>query len=108
MLYNKFLEQVNDGYMIRVRLQPNSSSCQIKDILLIDDEYYLKITVCSVPEKGKANNELISFLSKKLKLSKSSFVIISGELDRYKKILIKTDNKEIIAKFENLLLEEKK
>ena len=41
-----------------------------------------------MPEKGKANKELIAFLAKKLKIAKSSLQIISGELDRWKKIVI--------------------
>ena len=41
-----------------------------------------------MPEKGKANKELITFLAKKLKIAKSSIQIISGELDRWKKLAI--------------------
>ena len=41
-----------------------------------------------MPEKGKANKELIAFLANKLKIAKSSMQIISGELDRWKKIAI--------------------
>lgn len=41
-----------------------------------------------MPEKGKANKELIAFLAKKLKIAKSSIKIISGELDRWKKLAI--------------------
>ncbi len=55
------------------------------------DDAFLKVNVVSVPEKGKANRELISFISKKLKIAKSYFEIVSGETDRYKKILIKCD-----------------
>ena len=41
-----------------------------------------------MPEKCKANKELIAFLAKKLKIAKSSIQIISGELDRWKKLAI--------------------
>lgn len=61
-----------------------------------ENEAYLKINVVSVPEKGKANKELISYLAKVLKIAKTDMEIISGALDRYKKILIKT-NKENAA-----------
>ena len=53
-----------------------------------DGTEYLKINIISIPEKGKANIELINWLSKKLKIAKSNITIISGELDRYKKLLI--------------------
>ena len=93
-----FFEQTTNGYIIRVRLSPNSSCCKINGIFQTPDGLdFLKINVISVPEKGKANAELINWLSKQLKLAKSDFSILSGELDRYKKILIKTNNKDIIT-----------
>lgn len=82
----------DNHYILRVRLTPNSSSCKIlgttKDV---NDDTFLKISVISVPEKGKANKELVSFLSKKLKIAKSEIEIISGELDKWKKIKLNTD-----------------
>ncbi len=89
-----FFEQTTSGYIVRVRLSPNSSCCKINGIFQTPDgSQYLKINIISVPEKGRANAELIAFLSKKLKIAKSQISIISGELDRYKKILItSTDN----------------
>jgi uncharacterized protein (TIGR00251 family) len=56
-----------------------------------NNDVFLKISVVSVPEKGKANKELITFLAKKLKIAKSDFEIISGELDKWKKIRINAD-----------------
>jgi len=103
MLFNKVLEHTDKGFVLRVRLQPNSSSCQIKEIISMGNETFLKISVCAVPEKGKANKELLEFLAKKLKTAKSNLEIISGELDKYKKILLKFDENDIIAKIEALL-----
>jgi uncharacterized protein (TIGR00251 family) len=48
----------------------------------------LKVRLKAVPEKGKANAELISFLAKALGLSKSCFTLLSGETSRHKKLLI--------------------
>ena len=84
-----FFEKVKDGYVLRVRLAPNSSSCRIGEkIVGPNEEIFLKISVVSVPEKGKANKELIKYLSSALKVSKTSFKIISGETMHWKKILI--------------------
>ncbi|MBQ9731913.1 MAG: DUF167 domain-containing protein [Alphaproteobacteria bacterium] len=89
-------EQIQQKILLRVRLSPNSSCCKVCGIYTsADDCKWLKINVISVPEKGKANQELIKFLSKELKLAKSAFSIISGELDRYKKILITTNAEHI-------------
>lgn len=85
-----------EGIILRVRLTPNSSCCKVCGIFVSSDaSKWLKINVISIPEKGKANQELIKFLSKELKLAKSSLTIISGELDRYKKILINTNIQHI-------------
>ena len=87
-----FFEKNEKSVLLRVRISPNSSSCSTKGLFVsANEEAFLKVNVVSVPEKGKANRELIAFLSKKLKIAKSCFEIISGETDRYKKILIKFD-----------------
>lgn len=91
------VDKNEEGIVLRVRLTPNSSSCGINGIFVSPEgSAFLKINVISVPEKGKANQELIKFLAKKLKLAKSDFQITSGELDRYKKLKI-SGNPEALA-----------
>lgn len=48
----------------------------------------IKIKIKSPPLDGKANDELISFLSEKLKLKRSMLEIVSGERSRNKIIYI--------------------
>ncbi|MBQ8870630.1 MAG: DUF167 domain-containing protein [Alphaproteobacteria bacterium] len=87
-----FFTDTQKGYVLRVRLAPNSSCCKILGTTVdANEDVFLKISVVSVPEKGKANKELISFLAKKLKIAKSDFEIVSGELDKWKKIRIISD-----------------
>ncbi len=91
-----FFEENQKGIILRVRLTPNSSSCKISGVFVDPNgDEWLKISVISVPEKGKANQELIRFLAAKLKISKSDLQIIGGELDRYKKILVQADKEQI-------------
>jgi uncharacterized protein len=52
----------------------------------------------AVPEKGEANEELISFLAKTWKIPKSSISIHSGETSRHKKILIRGMTAEVLRK----------
>lgn len=94
-----FYEQTPDGYILRIRVSPNASKCGIGGIYTDNfGQDFLKISLNSVPEKGKANQELIKYLSKYLKLSKTTFSLISGQTDRYKKILIAVENnKELEA-----------
>ena len=87
-----FYQKIKEGYLLRVRLTPNSSCCKISGI--INDakgDEYLKVCVVSVPEKGKANKELLDFLAKILDISKSSLVVTFGQTDRYKKIMLSTN-----------------
>ena len=48
----------------------------------------LKIKLKAIPEKGKANKELISLLSKTFKVPKSQISIIQGLTSTRKKVLI--------------------
>ena len=85
---------------------PNSSSCRLNGLFNdAENQEYLKICIVSVPEKGKANKELIAFLSKKIGIPKSQFKIISGEHDRYKKLKIEGDHRELQEKMHQLELE---
>lgn len=98
-----FFEQTSQGILLRVRLTPNSSCCKISGVFISPEgHHYLKINVISVPEKGKANQELISWLSKQLKIAKSEISITSGELDRYKKLLINSNDINLLSKLQNL------
>ena len=98
-----FYQKTNKGYLLRVRLTPNSSLVKTAGIFLnADDEAYLKISVISVPEKGKANKELLDFLAKKLDIAKSCLEVVSGQTDRFKKICITTD-KNLDEKLEELV-----
>lgn len=84
-----FFEEQNGLIILRVRLTPNSSSCAVKGVFVdANGQEFLKINVISVPEKGKANQELIKFLSKMFKIPKSEISLISGETDRCKKLLL--------------------
>ena len=94
-----FYNEVAQGIILRIRLNPNSSSCVIKGIFTdAQGDDFLKINVVSVPEKGKANSELQSLLAKELKLPKNQIEIVAGQTDKYKKILLHNKSSEIISK----------
>jgi uncharacterized protein YggU (UPF0235/DUF167 family) len=92
-----FYEKKLNGYILRIRVTPNSSVSGFQDIFTDPSgTEYLKTNLNSAPEKGKANSELIKLLSKTLKISKSSFSVISGTTDRYKKVLLEIEHSETI------------
>ena len=98
-----FYSKAKDGYVLRVRLTPNSSLIKINGIFQnAQDEVFLQVSVISVPEKGKANKELIDFLSKKLDVAPSAMSVIFGQTDRFKKIFV-TTNQNLDEKLEALI-----
>ena len=84
-----YYEKKEDGYVLRIRVSPGASKCAVTGIFIdTDNREYLKVGLNAAPEKGKANQELINYLSKILKQSKSAFTILNGKTDRYKKIFL--------------------
>lgn len=71
--------------IIKLYVKPNSS------ITSIDGMYMdrIKVKISAPPEKGKANKELINFLSSKLDIPKKSISIISGKNSNFKHLAIK-------------------
>ena len=78
------LKQTKDGLILNIKISPNSS----KNIIL-KDETGLKIKLTAQPIEGKANKALIEFLSKQLKIPKTSIEILKGETSKEKTLLIK-------------------
>lgn len=67
-----------------IKVSPSSGRQQ----WAFDKNGTLKCALTSAPEKGKANNELIEFLSKSLSLPKKDISIIGGLTSRQKKVSI--------------------
>ena len=75
-----------------IRLTPSSSRdkfdrCEVDAL----GETRLRLSVTAIPEKGKANAALVKYLSKKWRLPKTTFSIISGETSRNKVLKIEGD-----------------
>lgn len=99
-------EAYKSGCLLRVKLTPNASFCGFKGIVSdADGAVYLKVYVQVVPEKGRANEELIKMLAKKLKIAKSNISIVSGATEHYKKIYLETASAEELCKQANELAE---
>lgn len=72
------------GSFIEVWLQPRASKAQITGI----DERGLKVSVCSPPVEGKANEELIKLVADVVGVAKSRVTVSAGEKSRNKSIFI--------------------
>jgi len=80
----------SSGYL-RIKVIPKSQKTELIEIFndpTEDASTTYKIRLKAVPEKGRANEELIRFLSKELSLPRTAFSIISGKTDRTKLIRV--------------------
>lgn len=75
--------------LINLKVKPHSKQNLISNFVIINNIPYLKLSIKAVPEQGKANEEIINYLAKEWKLSRSNIEIIKGHTHSLKTILIK-------------------
>jgi uncharacterized protein len=71
---------------LRIKVIPKSAKNEVVDIM--EDET-IKIRIKAAPENGKANAELIKFLSEELNVLEKNVLIISGVSEPVKLIKVK-------------------
>lgn len=69
---------------LKVKLIPNASNNEVVGW----EGDFLKIRIQGIAEKGRANNNLINYLSKLFKIPKSDISIVKGEVSRFKTLEI--------------------
>jgi len=73
-----------DNAQIDVRVQPRSSRNEI----IVEGAGRLRVYVTAPPEGGKANDALISLLSKRLRVAKGSIRVLRGHKARNKVLVV--------------------
>ncbi len=86
------LRETRDGIVITLKISPNASKNEI-----IKSEEGLKVKITAQPIDGKANKALIEYLSKQLKIPKSSIEILKGETSKEKTLLIKVFDEQKVS-----------
>lgn len=77
-------QKTADGIIVSVKIIPKACKSEVMGV----EGEELKLRIAAIPEKGKANIEVVRLLSKKLKIAKSRIVILSGQASRHKRLLI--------------------
>ncbi len=80
--------------ILYVKIKPNSNENGIDRAILWQDKWVLVIKIKSIPQDGKANAELVKFLGAKFKIPTASITIISGHVNKLKKIKIENLSSE--------------
>jgi uncharacterized protein (TIGR00251 family) len=83
-----------DSERIKIYVRPNAGKNSIEGFY----KDRIKIKICGPPQDGKANKELIDFISRKTGVSKKNIRIVSGEKSSLKEIeIIKNPGTDIYA-----------
>jgi len=96
---NLKIEEHNEGVVFTAKIVPGSSG-QTRICGLLDE--MLKFKVSAAPEKGKANQCLIKFLSKQLGVKKNAVSIISGTTSPVKHVKVSGMSADTLLKKLNL------
>ncbi|KAI4290967.1 uncharacterized protein PAPHI01_0241 [Pancytospora philotis] len=72
------------GIVLSVKVRPNCSETCVTS----RDEDYMCISIGAVPDKGKANKELVQFLARACGVTKESVRILKGEKSHTKVVSI--------------------
>ncbi|HAJ76530.1 MAG TPA: YggU family protein [Gammaproteobacteria bacterium] len=83
-----FFHWVGKQLYLDCRVQPKSNESSIAGV--IGDN--LKIRLTAAPSDGKANKQLIRFLSKQFQVKQSAITIVSGHTSRLKRLCIDHPN----------------
>lgn len=94
------IKEEKDGISIKISVIPNSSKSYIVGVF----DGILKLKLNSPPIEGKANKEVIVFLSQLLNVPKSTISILHGDKNKLKTLSIKGDKKLLQDKIKNITI----
>ena len=81
-----YITQNNDGLTLKLYIQPGASKNSFAGEY--GEPIRLKVKISAPPVEGAANKELIKFISKAFKISKSSISILRSDTSRHKDLFL--------------------
>jgi uncharacterized protein (TIGR00251 family) len=90
----KYIVANDSKTILKIYVQPGASKNEF--VGLYGDPPRLKVKIKAQPQDGEANAEVITFLAKVLKISKSKIEIYRGHISRQKDVLIDLDITEVV------------
>ncbi|GAB4184830.1 MAG: hypothetical protein Tsb0015_01350 [Simkaniaceae bacterium] len=98
------IQRIESGSLLWVKAVPKSTQNKI----IGWEGKYLKIKLQAAPEKGRANEALIQYLSKILSIPKKDIAMKSGASSRLKQLIIHGIFPEDLIKIFNRIIQNKK
>lgn len=80
----KLEDQASLTYILALHCQPGAKKTEIQG----EHDGRLKIRLAAPPVEGKANDALIAWLSKILKINRSHIELLAGDLSRLKRVKV--------------------
>ncbi len=81
-------KKIQKDRYLRIKVIPKAEKTCISEIIEDEEGQTIKIRIKAPPEGGKANKELLKFLSKEFSLPKQNIEIISGKTSQLKLLKI--------------------
>ena len=80
----KLEDQAGPTYILALHCQPGAKKTEVQG----EHDGRLKIRLAAPPVEGKANDALIAWLSKILKINRSHIELLAGDLSRLKRVKV--------------------
>ncbi|WP_341789923.1 DUF167 family protein [Rickettsia endosymbiont of Polydrusus tereticollis] len=84
---------------LNLKVKASAKANSVNNFIAVNDKLYLKLSIKAIPEKGKANAEIISFLSKEWRIERNNLAIIKGQTSNLKTIWIKNIESDYLNSF---------
>ncbi|MCF8493974.1 MAG: DUF167 family protein [Rickettsiaceae bacterium] len=81
-IFDSIIVKKLNRFLLKVRAGAKQNT--VDGWIVIGNKEYLKLSIKSLPEKGKANKAIIDYLAKELDLPRSDIEITSGKLSQFK------------------------
>jgi len=94
-----FFQPTCQGYVLRLLVSPRAPRTEV--VGLQGDR--LKVRLAAAPEKGAANQELLAFLARLLKVPKNSLKLTGGAQSRAKVVAVLDLSADLGQRLQNLL-----
>ena len=89
-----FYQVKSNGVVLSLQVSPGAKKSEFREIT---PDGFLKIKLNAPAVEGKANQALLVFLSQALDIRKSQVEIVFGEFARKKRVMIRSDQSNLIT-----------
>jgi uncharacterized protein (TIGR00251 family) len=79
-------KETDQGVLLSIKAKPNARKNEIRGV----QNDRLVIAITAIAEKGRANAAIVKLLSKKTGIAKSRFLLIAGETNALKTLLVQS------------------